>query len=94
VMGPIPWDWLVRAGGLPGRALHVGLLLWHLAGLQGGRVVRFSQARASEFGFSVDTARRAVRSLAGAGLVSVERVPGRALRVTIRDARPQASDDQ
>jgi hypothetical protein len=28
--GPIPWDWLSVASRLPGKALQVGLAIWHL----------------------------------------------------------------
>jgi hypothetical protein len=31
IKGPIPGKWLVRAGEISGRALHVGLVLWYLA---------------------------------------------------------------
>lgn len=31
--GPIPWGWLDRAGRLSGKALAVGLVLWHYAGM-------------------------------------------------------------
>ena len=32
--GPIPMSWLVRAGKLPGKAIHVGLSLWFYAGMR------------------------------------------------------------
>ena len=32
--GPIPWRWLEVAARLPGRALAVALVLWHLIGLR------------------------------------------------------------
>ena len=35
--GPIPWAWLQRAFLLPGKALHVALLLWREAGCRRSR---------------------------------------------------------
>jgi len=32
--GPIPWDWISRAAKQPGKAVHVALVLWFLAGIK------------------------------------------------------------
>jgi len=37
--GPIPLDWIIAAAKLPGKALHVGIALWFLAGLKRSRTV-------------------------------------------------------
>jgi hypothetical protein len=84
--GPIPWSWLSRAGRLPGKALHVALLLWQEAGRRRGRTVRFRLSAAAELGIHRDTAKRGLRALAAAGLVVVRYLPGRALEVTIKEA--------
>ncbi|HZT83464.1 MAG TPA: hypothetical protein VFA26_24755 [Gemmataceae bacterium] len=84
--GPVPWAWLERAGRLPGRALLVGLLLWREAGCRKGRTVTFCLTHAREWGCDHQTFRRGLRALAGAGLVTVHRRPGRALSVTLLDA--------
>src|SRR5262249_6697444 len=89
--GPIPWLWLMQAGQLPGKALHVALLLWKEAGCLKSRTVRFRLPAAAELGFHADTARRGLRALAGAGLVTVRHLPGRALEVTIADV-PEEED--
>ena len=34
LMGPIPWMWLQIAARQPGKALHVGMVLWQLAGMK------------------------------------------------------------
>jgi hypothetical protein len=83
--GRVPWPWLVKAGRLPGKALAVGLMLWQRRKRFGQRVVRFSLARARAEGIPVMTAQRAIRALEAAGLVRVNRKPGRALKVTILD---------
>ena len=40
--GPVPMAWLERAFVLPGKALHVALLLWFKAGCQRCRTARHS----------------------------------------------------
>lgn len=85
--GPVPWPWLLRAMGLPGRALHVGVYVWFFAGLQRSETVVLTMSRLQrELGFSRATATRGLAALEAAGLVSVERAPGRAPRVTIQRA--------
>src|SRR5262245_55817923 len=75
--GPVPWRWLARAMALPGKALAVGLILWQLRGMVRGETVLFCLPRAAADGIPTTTARRAIRALEGAGLVAVERRPGR-----------------
>jgi hypothetical protein len=70
---------------LPGKALHVGLMLWQEAGCAKVRTVRFSLPRAAAQGITIKTARRAVKALEKAGLVAVRRFPGRGLEVTLLD---------
>jgi hypothetical protein len=70
---------------LPGKALAIGLLLWLEQGIKGRSTVHFCLARAEAEGIPTTTARRAVRALERAGLVHVERKPGRGLVVTILD---------
>jgi DNA-binding transcriptional regulator YhcF (GntR family) len=74
--------------------LHAALLLWFEAGCRKSRTVPFNRARAAEFRLSPDTMSRALRQLETAGLVSIQRPPGRCLRVTILDAPavPNAAD--
>ncbi len=82
--GPIPWPWLETAARLPGKALAVALCLWREAGRGHRRIVKLCVARAG-LGVSEQAARRALRSLEAAGLVAVERAPGRGLEVTLLD---------
>jgi hypothetical protein len=83
--GPIPWSWLVQACRLPGKALHVALLLWREAGCARNRTVPFQLSQAPALGMHRDTARRGLRALAEAGLVSVKHRAGQCLQVTILD---------
>jgi len=81
--GPIPLAWLESAAQLGGKSLNVGLSLWFLAGVTGSRTVRFNQNRQERFGVKRDAARRAIRRLEVAGLISVARGDGRCLVVTL-----------
>jgi hypothetical protein len=84
--GPIPWIWLERTLPLPGKALHVALLLWKEAGCRRSRTVRLCLSSDLPGGLNRQSARRGLRQLAGAGLVTVRPRPGRGLEVTLNDA--------
>lgn len=84
--GPVPMEWLYQAGTLPGQCLHVGLVLWHEAGIVGDQTVRFRPKKALRFGMHRDTARRALKNLESAGLVSICSKPGQCLEVRILEA--------
>jgi hypothetical protein len=83
--GPIPWDWLVRACRLPGRALHVALFLWFEAGCSKSATIRFRLSQVTFLGMHRDTAKRGLRALANARLIAVDCRPGRCLEVTLLD---------
>ena len=85
VKGPIPGEWVSRAAKLPGRVLHVGLALWFLAGMEKCRTVKPTWRIWRRFSVSPDTGRRGLAELERAGLVSVDRHPGRCPLVTIRE---------
>jgi hypothetical protein len=89
--GPVPLAWLDQAARLRGKALALGLILWFRSGLRGGcRKVTLCQEHAL-LGLNAQAARRAVKALEGAGLVSVVRKPGCGLEVTILDAPGEPS---
>lgn len=81
--GPIPWNWLTKAAQQPGRALHVGICLWHLASMKDTRTVRFSTAQMLAMGIDRHAKARGLQALERAGLVSVIRHTGRLPLVTI-----------
>jgi hypothetical protein len=84
--GPIPWPWLKAALRLPGRSLHVALLLWKDVGVKNRRTVRFNLSRAAELlGVDTSTTRDGLRELERAGLLTVQVVPGRPSQVTVND---------
>jgi hypothetical protein len=68
---------------LPGQALQVALVLWRAAGLKGRATVKLSLSGELPLGLNEYSARRGVRRLEGAGLVSIKCRPGHSLEVTI-----------
>lgn len=84
--GRIPVAWLAAASHLPGRALHVGVALWHAAGLNGSLVVPLGNIPALKFGLNRNAKYRALGWLEDAGLIAVTRKLGRAPLVTILEA--------
>jgi DNA-binding transcriptional ArsR family regulator len=84
IRGPIPLSWLGVAAGLPGRSLAVALELWFWAGLRDQTTVEISLSNLrTASGISRSSASRGLAELERAGLVSVERHPGRKPSVTI-----------
>jgi hypothetical protein len=82
--GPYPWEWFRRAAKSPGKALHVAVAIWRFAGLRRSAEVRLNLSRLMEMGVTRDSARRGLRALETAGLVSVQRHPGRKPIITLR----------
>lgn len=83
--GPIPWTWLQGAAALPGRSLHIGVLLWQRVGCEKRRTIHFNQSEGRQFGLTVSSTRFGLRQLERAGLITIERPSGRRLVVTIQD---------
>jgi DNA-binding transcriptional ArsR family regulator len=84
IKGPIPLRWIRKAAGVKGKALHVAVALWFLAGLKRSQKVTLSQSKVRLFGVSRQASYRALVRLEGAGLVAVERHRGRSPIVTIQ----------
>jgi hypothetical protein len=82
--GPVPWPWLEVAARMPGKALAVALCLWREANRRRLSTVKLCLARVG-LGVNEQAARRGLRSLETAGLVSVVRKPGRGVDVTLLD---------
>jgi hypothetical protein len=66
-------SWIIQACGLRGKCLHVGIVLWYLAGVSKSSTVKLTPSRLRRFGIHPETGRRALRTLETAQLVSVER---------------------
>lgn len=82
--GPIPWDWLTAAGQLPGRALHVGVAIWHLDGFERSGRVRLKPSTLRDLGVDRFSAYRGLKTLEDYKLISVIRRRGAAPLVTIK----------
>src|SRR5262249_21980264 len=69
IKGPIPWDWVETAMALPGKVLHVAVLLWQEAGFRRNRTVKLCLRGSLPAGMNEWNTRRAIRQLEKAGLV-------------------------
>jgi hypothetical protein len=83
--GPIPWDWLVRASALPGKALIIGFCLWRLKGATGRNTVFLSNTELKPFGIDRGAKSRAIAALKEAALIEVDPSPGRWSTITLLD---------
>ena len=82
IKGPIPLSWLAKAAGLPGKSIHVALAAWFKCSVEGNGAV-LPRKTLQMFHVDRNTGRRALRRLEAAGLLHVERHPGRAPIVTV-----------
>ena len=86
-------NWLAIAAKIPRRnAVLVGLMIFHLAGLNRRRDgLTLTVKRCEVFGLGRKSVQRGLLDLEKMGLVSVERSPGRAARVDIITTGPTMS---
>src|SRR3712207_2776291 len=66
--GPVSLGWLARAAQLPGKSLHLGVVLWFLAGLKNTGSVALPSSLLQLFGVDRSAKRRALSQLEKAGL--------------------------
>ena len=83
--GPIPWDWLERAGRLPGRAFQIAVILWLKRGMRNTATVTLGRAELEGMEIKRHAVYRALDQLENAGLVEVDRRHGRRALITIID---------
>jgi hypothetical protein len=81
--GPIPWEWIIRASALPGKALIVGLCLWRMKGATGKDTIRLSNRELAPFGIDRAAKSRAIAALEEAALIEVTRNCGRWSDITL-----------
>jgi hypothetical protein len=81
--GPIPWNWIVRASELPGQALVLGLCIWRLKGATRKDTVALGNAELKPFGIDRAAKSRGLATLEKAGLIKVNRTPGRWCNITL-----------
>lgn len=94
IKGPIPLPWISQASKLPGKALHVGLSLWYMSGLQKSNKIKLtSKVYTDKFGVSRQAMYRALPQLEQAGLIAVERRQGKAFKVTVLEITSSTDED-
>jgi hypothetical protein len=81
--GPIPFPYLLKASKLPGRALHVFIIIWFLHGVTKNKTFSLKNSLLREFGVQRHAGYRALNELEKAGLISVVRCKGRNPQITI-----------
>ena len=79
----LPLEWTILASSLPGKALHVGMVLWFYAGVSKSLTVKLTRSRLRRFRIHPETGRRALKTLEQASLVSVQRQGHRSPSVRI-----------
>jgi hypothetical protein len=77
VKGPIPLDWLTEVALLPGKCLNVAMAIQWLLGMSGGRPVNLTKRAEMSFNVSGDTSRECLNRLEAAGLIQLDRSPGK-----------------
>jgi hypothetical protein len=88
--GPIPLAWLRRAAVLPGKALAVGLAVWFLSGLRGGRKdgLKLTRNTLEQLGVTDRWAKsRGLQALREAGLIEYVSKHGKNPVVTLLEVR-------
>lgn len=83
ICAPLPYDWITIAAKLPGKSLHVAMVIRYLVGVSKQKTVKLSHKPAAEFGVGVKALYNALSSLESAGLIMVERHVGRSPRITV-----------
>jgi len=83
--GPIPLNWVQAASKLPGKSLHVAIVLWFLVGIKKSKTVKLTQLLLTQFGVNRNSKYRALKALAEAGLITFCSTSGKNPLVTILD---------
>jgi hypothetical protein len=82
IQGPLPFDWLAKACLLGGKCASLAFVLWYAHGLGDDPVV-LTRRLWGQFGMTRHSAYYALNLMEEAGLIHVERHPGRSPRVTL-----------
>ena len=90
--GPIPLPWLEVAVKLPGKTSQVAIGLWLAYGIERRERFKFSSKWHDWIGLSDKTLSLSLGRLQQAGLIRVEKYPGRVPIVTILAAPEKPSD--
>ena len=81
----VPLPWIGAAIQLPGKCLHVAVVVWYYWKLTKKRPVALSHRRTKHFGIHHQTVRSALKRLEAAGLISVQQRGKQSPRVTVHE---------
>jgi hypothetical protein len=81
--GPVPIQWLIQAAVLKGKCLHLGVVLWLLAGLRGSSTFKLEHKWLVKFGISRWAVSSNLKKLEQADLIRLNCKPGRSPVITI-----------
>ena len=85
----ISLPWVQKAARLPGKSLHVAIIVWSRWHLEKVPEIVLTKSKLDSFNVKRHTAARALKHLESAGLVAVKRAPGRCPRVSVIGAPKQ-----
>ncbi len=83
--GPIPMAWLNKAMQLSGKAFHVAIIIWYLAGMKSNRQVKLTQKELDVFNINRNAKYRALAELKAANLICVDSGNGKNPLITLLD---------
>ena len=75
--GPIPISWLNRAARLPGKSINVALAIFWMVGMCKTYQITLSKIALKNFHISADAALDALRRMEEAGLIKLQKSPGK-----------------
>ena len=81
--GPIPLEWLAEAAALPGKTLNVAIALWWIYGMTKDKPFQLTQRALDYLNVKRGATDLGLARLEEAGLIQVDRKPGRRPTVTI-----------
>ena len=84
IRGPIPHGWISQACCLGGKCANLAWAIWYMHGMEGSPVRLPCRIR-NEFGLGRSSTYYALQLMEDAGLICVERGPGRSPRVVMLD---------
>jgi hypothetical protein len=84
--GPIPLEWLSVAASLPGKTLNVAIALWWRHGMAKGQPFKLTRMALKAMNVERDAESAGLARLEQAGLIRVERKPGRRPTISICDS--------
>lgn len=92
IRGPIPAEWIEQAARLPGKALHVAVMIRYLDGFESTGTVKLRPSVRNLYGMDRFSCIRGLDQLEAVGLISVQRKRGSSPVATIMAGIPATSD--